>query len=84
MSLVRGVLRLAHVDELAGGSMEDVELVDKVIREHLARILDEPPDDAVQPDPKGPQLVVAASKTLNLDTISVAGGPDVLQVRPNG
>lgn len=80
--LVLGGMSLAHVDVLAGPGMEDVELVHKVVGEHLARVLDAPPDEAVHPDPDGPQLVRATGKTLNLDTVSRAGRPNVLQICP--
>ena len=69
MRLVIGGLGLAHVDELARCGVENVEAVDKPVGEDLAGVLDEPPEDAVEPDPEGPELVLALGKAESGDTV---------------
>jgi hypothetical protein len=46
---------------------------------HLSGILDEPPDEAVDPDPDGPQAVVAPSESLDGEVVQRGGGPDARQ-----
>ncbi len=53
----------------------DAVFVDDPHGQGLEDILDEPPDDAVDPDPEGQELVVTKSKTHDREAIQEALGP---------
>ncbi len=51
--------------------LEDVKFVDEVVGDDLQSVLDEPHDDAKDPDPQRPQLVVALSQPLHRHVVQL-------------
>lgn len=45
----------------------------------MCTYLDEPEDDAVDPNPQRPELVVPPHKALHLDAVQGHGGPEASQ-----
>jgi len=72
-NVFEGPLIRRHVGERVG---EDFEMIEEPKSQHLDNILDEPPEDAINPDPQRQELVLAEREAHDRQPIESALGPE--------